>query len=98
MPVGAAVPLWGRENTSGSASMLGEAACGYGGFCCSWSSALGWGPCARFVLSSMCRVGASASPSPASIAPGVANSVWCLVRAGSFEAASLKKLKKPRIQ
>lgn len=75
--------------------MLGEAACGYVGFCCSRSSALGWGPRARFVLSSVYRVGASASPSPALIAPCVANSVWCLVRVGSFEAASLKKLKKP---
>lgn len=43
------------------ASMLGETACGYVGFCYCQSSALGWGlcACARFVLSGVYRVGAS---------------------------------------
>lgn len=38
------------------------------------------------------------APSPASITLCVANSVWCFVRMGGFEAVSLKNLKGNKIQ
>lgn len=102
MPVGAAVLLqsWGiaRENTSVQCTDVGRN--------CPWihwvsllpELSFGLGSvrlrslCAEWCVLSGCER-TRASPSPASIAPCVANSAWCLARVGSFEAASLKKLK-----
>lgn len=88
---------FGRTPPCG-ASMLGETARGYVGFRYCQSSSFGLGSvhlrslCAEWRVPSRCER-ACASPSLASIALRVANSVWCLARVGSFKAASLKKLK-----